>query len=283
MLAPSRLCLDGQGDELWVVRGIETGDDLNVFISVLQASTGTKLGMLSQAAIGGFAPDHARGVYHRVWGLALSPDECFVGCTVRARSLSSAQVIKVFSRTERVELTAAVDVPAGLAGFEQAMGYAQKREFEYDAAAAGGGAATPALPTDLCWSGGRLLVCSEHVRHVGIEGSGGGCVEVLDTATGGRLSILQIPGPASLRRALVCSRANSAENRRALLCRRTWVLRCALVLAGRAAWSGPAELEALTSPDFPAVVFERVLRFAYQRTAAVLATLDSEGTLRVHE
>ena len=106
---------------------------------------------------------------------------------------------------------------------------------------------------------------------------------MLDMATGGRLSILQIPGPASLRRALVCSRANSAENRRALLCRRTWVLRCALVLAGRAAWSGPAELEALTSPDFPAVVFERVLRFAYQRTAAVLATLDSEGTLRVHE
>ena len=156
---------------------------------------------------------------------------------MRARSLSSAQVIKVFSRTQRVELTAAVDVPAGLAGFEQAMGYAQKREFEYDAAAAGGGAATPALPTDLCWSGGRLLVCSEHVRQYSqpslrgyIEGSGGGCVEVLDTATGGRLSILQIPGPGSLRRALVCSRANSAENRRALLCRRTWVLGCALVV-----------------------------------------------------
>jgi len=84
MLAPSRLCLDGQGDELWVVRGIETGDDLNVFISVLQASTGTKLGMLSQAAIGGFAPDHARGVNHRVWERAMSRVECFVVCTVRA-------------------------------------------------------------------------------------------------------------------------------------------------------------------------------------------------------
>lgn len=236
MCNPEQLALCSEHDELWAVRWSETGGMGDHFVTAVRASTGEQLGVIPAEDLDSI----------NIWGLAVSPEEVFIGVRPRTTGVSE---VRVFSRSERVT------DPHEVEEKPECMGYAPRRRFDWVCS-----------ETGLTWSDNLLFAAS------------GSVVAVLDPA-GGQV-LRQIAAGDGICAVAVCSRINAAENTAAVELRRTWARCRALVVHGRAACSSAALLR-FASNDFPPELFQRVVKMACPFEPAVLATLDTQGTLQL--